>query len=105
MEIFQREASLIAVLLISIFSVAVSAESNCDDRHSIESVTFNGTVLKLEDGSVWEIDAADATKTIRWMPTTTITVCDCKPGDNNNGKACKITNHENGIRIDATLVE
>jgi hypothetical protein len=49
--------------------------SACEDGHWIESVTDDGDIIKLEDGSVWEVDAADQVVAMLWLPTTEITVC------------------------------
>ncbi|RLA45872.1 MAG: hypothetical protein DRR06_06340 [Gammaproteobacteria bacterium] len=105
MKIFQREASIIAVLLISLFSTATLAASACEESQTIESVSPDGTVIKLMDGSAWAIDAADAMIAVHWMPTTKISVCECKPINNDNDKTCKFTNHEDRKRIDAVLVK
>src|SRR5262249_2966163 len=33
--------------------------SSCEAGHWIESVAADGQIIKLEDGSIWEVDAAD----------------------------------------------
>jgi hypothetical protein len=38
----------------------------------------DGTIVKLEDGSLWEIDSVDRIDTMLWLPTTDVTVCDDK---------------------------
>lgn len=52
--------------------------SGCEDGHWIESVSSDGTIVKLEDGSVWEVDAVDAIDSALWLPTTDIIACDDK---------------------------
>lgn len=50
----------------------------CEDGHWIDSVSDDGTIVKLEDGSVWDIDAVDAIDSALWLPTTEIVACDDK---------------------------
>lgn len=52
--------------------------SGCDDGHWVESVSSDGTIVKLEDGSVWEVDSVDAIDSALWLPTTEIIACDDK---------------------------
>ena len=52
--------------------------SDCDDGHWVDSVSDDGTIVKLEDGSVWEIDSVDAIDSALWLPTTEIIACDDK---------------------------
>lgn len=52
--------------------------SGCEDGHWIDSVSDDGTIVKLEDGSVWEVDAVDAIDSALWLPTTDIIACDDK---------------------------
>ena len=55
-----------------------SARSNCESGHWIDSVTDDGSVIKLEDGSLWKVDDADIVDSALWLPTTDIVVCDGK---------------------------
>lgn len=50
----------------------------CDDGHWVESVSSDGTIVKLEDGSIWEVDAVDAIDSALWLPVTDIIACDDK---------------------------
>ena len=52
--------------------------SGCEDGHWVESVSDDGTIVKLEDGSVWEVDAVDAIDSMLWLPTTDIIACNDK---------------------------
>lgn len=52
--------------------------SGCEDGHWVDSVSSDGTIVKLEDGSVWEVDAVDAIDSALWLPTTEIVACDDK---------------------------
>ena len=59
-------------------SRARSHSSGCEDGHWVDSVSDDGTIVKLEDGSVWEVDAVDAIDSALWLPTTDIIACDDK---------------------------
>ena len=50
----------------------------CQSGHWVESVSDDGEIIKLEDGSIWEVDAADAVDSALWLPTTEIVACDGK---------------------------
>lgn len=52
--------------------------AGCEDGHWIDSVSSDGTIVKLEDRSVWEVDAVDAIDSALWLPTTDIITCDGK---------------------------
>lgn len=52
--------------------------SGCEDGHWVNSVSSDGTVVKLEDGSIWSVDAVDAIDSALWLPTTDIIACDDK---------------------------
>lgn len=52
--------------------------SGCEDGHWIESVSDDGGIIKLEDGSVWEVDAGDTVDSALWLPVSDIIVCDDK---------------------------
>ena len=47
----------------------------CDTGHWLVSVMDQGKRIKLEDGSIWQVNQADALDTARWLPATDILVC------------------------------
>jgi hypothetical protein len=49
--------------------------SNCDSGHWVDSVSSDGQIVKLEDGSLWEVNPVDAIDSMLWLPTTDIIVC------------------------------
>jgi hypothetical protein len=55
-----------------------SSSSGCESDHWVESVSSDGQIVKLEDGSIWEVDAVDAIDSAFWLPTTDIVACDDK---------------------------
>jgi hypothetical protein len=54
------------------------SRSGCEADHSIEFVSEDGTIIKLEDGSVWEVDDADSVVSSIWLPTSEVVVCEEK---------------------------
>ena len=52
--------------------------SGCESGHSVESVLGDGQIVKLDDGSIWEVDPVDAITSALWLPTAEIVVCDDK---------------------------
>ncbi|OGA45863.1 MAG: hypothetical protein A3G24_18430 [Betaproteobacteria bacterium RIFCSPLOWO2_12_FULL_62_13] len=59
----------------------------------MESVSGDGEIVKLEDGSIWQVDAVDAIDTMLWLPTTEIVVCDDK-----------LINTDDNESVDATRI-
>ena len=55
-----------------------TGSSGCEAGHWIESVAADGQIIKLEDGSIWEVDAADRIDSALWLPISDIVVCDDK---------------------------
>ncbi|MEI8119136.1 MAG: hypothetical protein WCG46_08145, partial [Methylophilaceae bacterium] len=41
----------------------------------VDSVSDDGEIVKLEDGSVWEVDAWDTVDSMLWLPTTNVLAC------------------------------
>lgn len=52
--------------------------SGCESGHWIDSVSAEGEIVKLEDGSIWQVDAIDTIDSALWLPTTDIVACDDK---------------------------
>lgn len=55
-----------------------SGGAGCEDGHWIDSVSSDGEIVKLEDGSVWEVDPADSVDSALWLPVTDVIVCEDK---------------------------
>ena len=55
-----------------------TGSSGCETGHWIESVLDDGQIIKLEDGSVWEVDDVDTVDSALWLPTTDVVACDDK---------------------------
>lgn len=54
------------------------SSSNCESGHWIQSVSNDGRIVMLEDGSIWEVDVVDAIDSALWLPITEIVACDDK---------------------------
>jgi len=54
------------------------SSSGCESGHWVDSVSNGGQIVKLEDDSIWEVDAVDAIDSSLWLPTTDIVACDDK---------------------------
>ena len=68
---------LAALMLALALTVAAPAFA-CEDGHWIKSVSRDGKVVILEDGSVWLIDFIDTIDTMLWLPITDIVACSDK---------------------------
>lgn len=68
--------SAIAILLVG--ALLAGSASACDDGHWIQSVSSDGRIVVLEDGSVWEVDPGDRIDSMLWLPVTDIVACDDK---------------------------
>jgi hypothetical protein len=44
----------------------------------VNSVSEDGEIVELEDGSIWEVDFVGAINAALWVPTTEIVVCEGK---------------------------
>jgi len=49
--------------------------SGCENGHWIQSVAANGEIIKLEDGSIWQVDGVDRVTSSIWLPVSNITIC------------------------------
>lgn len=49
--------------------------SGCEDGHWIQSIAGNGEIIKLEDGSIWQVDGVDKVTSSIWLPVSNITIC------------------------------
>jgi len=52
-----------------------SEGAGCDFPHRVVAVTADGEFVRLEDGSLWEIQVPDRVNTRRWRETETVFVC------------------------------
>jgi hypothetical protein len=71
-------AVCVGLMLASTAAHANSSQSryrSCEDGHWISDVMDDGHLIKLEDGSLWEVDEADTIDSTLWLPTSDVVVC------------------------------
>ena len=83
---------LTAALLI--LPAAVSASLACESGHWIDQVLAEGKVIKLEDGSVWQVSALYVITSALWLPASEVVICD-------DGK---LVNTDDGDSVSATRI-
>jgi hypothetical protein len=49
--------------------------SGCEAGLWIDSVSSDGQIVKLDDGSIWEVDSIDTIDSSLWLPFSNIVVC------------------------------
>jgi hypothetical protein len=54
------------------------SSQGCSSGHWISGNIDDGQYIKLEDGSLWEVDAADTVDSALWLETEELTVCNGK---------------------------
>jgi hypothetical protein len=73
-----RWSSAILVLTALFLSGPASSQSryrSCEDGHWIDDVMDDGRLIKLEDGSLWEVDEIDTVDSALWLPASDVVVC------------------------------
>ena len=69
-----RSPRISRALLLAL-ALSASPAWACESGHWVSSVSDDGGVVILEDGSVWLVNAVDQIDTALWLPTTEITAC------------------------------
>ncbi len=82
-------ARLLAAFAFTAF--AAPAFAYCEDGHWVKSVSSDGEIVVLEDGSVWQVDGVDAIYSALWLPTTNIVACDDKLINTDDGETVEAT--------------
>ena len=67
-----KRLNLILIVLLSYSAIAIG----CDEAHMIKEKTSDGSIVTLEDGSVWEINRIDRAYIVSWPPETVIIACE-----------------------------
>ena len=63
----------------------------CEAGHWIDTVSSDGSIIKLEDGSIYEISAVDVVTSALWLPITEIVSCDDKLINTDDGETVEAT--------------
>lgn len=83
---------IITLSLCLIFSIS-TAYANCETGHWLQSKTSDGSILTLEDGSIWQVNSIDTIDSQLWLPIDNVIVCDGKlinTDDNTTVEATRI---------------
>lgn len=70
---------------------ASSPTDRCSEGHWINSVTADGGVVVLEDGSVWQVNTLDTIRTMLWLPVSRVMICGDSMINNSNGQTARVT--------------
>ena len=65
--------------------------ADCESGHWIESVEGDGKIIKLEDGSIWEVDDVDTVTTSIWLPVSEVIVCGSKMINVDDGESVEVS--------------
>jgi hypothetical protein len=85
-------AGIFAMIMLPYFPVSAAAAS-CESGHWVEAIMDDGSIVKLEDGTLWRVSAVDTIDSALWLPNTAIVACDGKlinTDDNETVEATKI---------------
>lgn len=52
-----------------------SRSTDCESGHWISAIEDGGRIIKLEDGTYWQVDSLDTITTALWLPISSITLC------------------------------
>lgn len=64
---------------------------DCESGHWIESVSGNGKVVKLEDGSLWQVSDLDVITSSLWLPISDVIVCGNRMINTDDGESVEVT--------------
>ncbi len=67
---------IIISIIASVLLCTGTAMAWCESGHWLVSKSRNGYLLMLEDGSVWQVNSADAVYARTWLLSDNIMVCD-----------------------------
>jgi len=65
--------------------------SGCETDHWIDSVSSDGSIIKLEDGSIWQVSAIDRITSMLWLPVSDIVACDDKLINTDDNESVEVT--------------
>ena len=71
---------------LAALALSTGTAAACEDGHWIESVSSDGRIVILEDGSVWEVDPVDRIDSMLWLPVSEIVACDDKLINTDDGE-------------------
>ncbi|MDQ0010547.1 hypothetical protein J2T07_002737 [Luteibacter jiangsuensis] len=80
------------IVIITLGATSVEALA-CESGYWVRSVTDDGGIIVLNDGTIWEVSSLDRIDSSLWLPMTEIVVCDDKlinTDDNETVEATRI---------------
>ncbi len=66
---------------------APKKDETCRDGHWIQSVASNGEIIKLEDGSIWQVNSYESYISSLWLPVTRVSICGSKLINTDDGES------------------
>lgn len=63
-------------LLIGLLAVSAVASANCESGHWLKDKNSEGTILTLEDGSVWKVLNGGELDSQLWLEVDNVLICD-----------------------------
>jgi hypothetical protein len=63
------------VIFAGLSAQTVANAQRCEGGHWIQSVLDSGRVIRLEDGSLWQVDSIDRITSSIWLPVSNIIIC------------------------------
>ena len=64
--------------IVLLFLEAGTLQAYCEAGHWIQSKYDGGSIIVLEDGSVWQVSSFDTIDSNLWLQTDNIVACDDK---------------------------
>lgn len=66
-------------------------QGSCESGLSITSVEGDGKIIKLDDGSAWEVDDVDTVDTALWLTADNVVVCEGKMINTDENESAGVT--------------
>lgn len=64
---------------------------DCESGHWIDAVEGDGRIIRLEDGSLWQVSDVDTVTTSIWLPVSEIVVCNGKMINVDDNESAEVT--------------
>jgi hypothetical protein len=64
---------------------------SCESGHWIEAVEGDGKIIKLEDGTLWEVDDVDTVQTSIWLATSEVVLCEGKMINTDDNESASVS--------------
>lgn len=83
------------LLIVALSGMSSFCWANCESGHWLQTKNDEGTILTLEDGSVWEVLNGGETDSQLWLENESLLVCD---------DGTVINQDENNEQVDVQLL-